>query len=410
MPGLKDINTVWRNVREVDLRPLQEAALRPVRIALVGAPGSGRRALATQIRSDPARPSTRTQSPVLIADLEATSGVLDADLVVLVLEATQKDTRQAQELARQWANMGKSVLVFVNRGDMVTEGQVLDQWVDWGRSAVLYGSAGDVDFLSKEFVPAVLHLLPERHAALGRQFPLFRVAIARRLISETCLSNAAYALSTGLAEVVPVLDLPLNVTDMIVLTKSQAFLVYKLGLLLGLSTRWQDYVTEFGGVIGGGFLWRQLARQLVGLIPVWGIVPKVAVAYAGTYVVGNAILQWYLTGRHLSRKQMRALYVEAFARGKQLARDLVSRVPRPGRRRREKEARSLPPGDERPAGKARFRPGRGKRKALPAGADSKVCASCGKPSAGDANFCQYCGQTLEDKSGVEAPDSGEVNP
>jgi hypothetical protein len=39
-----------------------------------------------------------------------------------------------------------------------------------------------------------------------------------------------------------VLDLPLNVTDMIVLAKSQAFLAYRLGLLGEVFARWQDYV------------------------------------------------------------------------------------------------------------------------------------------------------------------------
>jgi uncharacterized protein (DUF697 family) len=116
---------------------------------------------------------------------------------------------------------------------------------------------------------------------------------------------------------------------MIVLTKSQEFLAYKLGLIFGFSTRWQDYVSEFGGVIGGGFLWRQIARQLVGLIPVWGIIPKVAISYSGTYVVGHAILGWYLTGRHLTAKQMRALSSQAFTKGKDYARKLGGKLPKP---------------------------------------------------------------------------------
>ena len=187
----------------------------------------------------------------------------------------------------------------------------------WLTANVISGSANNTVSLRKEFVPATLELLPQVHIALGRQFPLFRVTVANQLINETCFSNAAYSFSTGLAEIVPVLDLPLNLTDLIVLTKSQAFMAYKLGLLVGFSTHWQDYVTEFGGVIGGGFVWRQAARSLIGLVPGWGIIPKVAVAYSGTYVVGHAILGWYLSGRHLSAKQMRDLSIQAFSRGKE---------------------------------------------------------------------------------------------
>jgi len=52
-------------------------------------------------------------------------------------------------------------------------------------------------------------------------FPVLRVPIARHIINDTCFTNAAYSLSTGLAEIVPVLNIPLTLTDMIVLTKNQ---------------------------------------------------------------------------------------------------------------------------------------------------------------------------------------------
>ena len=255
-------------------------------------------------------------------------------------------------------------------------------WVDWGQRRVIFGDAEQTNFLLDEFVPVVVELLPDRLISLARHFPLFRMAVAQKLINETSFSNAAYSLSTGLAEIVPVFDIPLNVADMVVLTKSQAFLVYRLGLALGLSLEWQDYVAEFGSVLGGGFLWRQLARSLVGLIPAWGIAPKVAVSYAGTYAVGNVVLQWYLTGRHVTRQQMQQFYAQAFERGKSIAADLLSRAPRPKLR--------LP----RPQLRLPFR-----RKPRPAAlpdpqATGQTCPSCGKSSAADATFCQYCGEPL----------------
>jgi len=234
---------------------------------------------------------------------------------------------------------------------------------------VVIGAPDDGEFLLKAFVPAVIRLLPEHLLALGRFFPLFRVPLAHQLIVDTSFANATYSLSTGIAEVVPVFDIPLNIADLLVLSKAQAFLVYKLGLSLGMSTRWQDYVAEFGSVLGSGFLWRQVARQLVGLIPAWGIIPKVAVSYAGTYVVGNVVLQWYLTGRHVSAQQMRQLYVQAFARGKNLASGLVKKLPRPRLRRSKKQA-------------------------LPSKIEGRACPQCGKTSSADAQFCQYCGQPL----------------
>jgi uncharacterized protein (DUF697 family) len=261
------------------------------------------------------------------------------------------------------------VLAFVNKIDLLGGQPLASSSEGWSMERVLQGSALAPVFMQNEFTPVIMELLPERHLALGRQFPLFRLAIAQQLINESCFANAVYSFSTGIAEVVPIFDIPLNITDTIVLTKAQAFLVYKLGLTLGLSTRWQDYLGEFGSVIGGGFLWRQLARMLIGLIPIWGIVPKVAVAYSGTYAVGQVVLQWYLTGRHITRQQMQALYTQALMSGKKIAQGMLSRLPRPRLGWRKKP--------------------------LPPALITKICPFCIKPNAPDANFCQYCGQSFQ---------------
>lgn len=390
MPALKDLGNIWKNLREVDLRPLREAALQGCRIALVGAAGSGRHTLADAMRRDPARADMYLQSPVLICDLDNIEAAEKAELIVVLLDVSGHDFERERTLVRQWNDAGKNVMVFCNKLDLLGDTN-LQQWDPGPEGRVLFGSALNVQFLHSQFVPAVMALLPERHLALGRQFPLFRLPIARQLINETCFSNAAYALSTGIAEVVPVLDLPLNVTDMIVLTKAQAFLAYKLGLTLGYSTRWQDYVAEFGGVVGSGFIWRQVARQLVGLVPVWGIIPKVAVSYSGTYVVGHAILQWYLTGRHITRQQMRDLYLQAFNRGKEIAQSLLAKAPRL-RLGKGQKAAALADGPARE--KRPFIPwGKRKQPALPE--PGRLCPQCAKLNAIDARFCQYCGKPLE---------------
>jgi hypothetical protein len=94
-------------------------------------------------------------------------------------------------------------------------------------------------------------------------------------------------------------------------------------------------------VIGGGFLFRQGARQLVGLIPVVGIVPKVAVAYAGTLAIGRAVVAWAAHGQALEPGAIKKLYRQALSRGKEVAQALVvqarERAPRRRwlRRRRE---------------------------------------------------------------------------
>jgi uncharacterized protein (DUF697 family) len=369
MASVKDVTNVWKNIREVDLRPIRDAALQPLKVAIVGAPGSGRRTLAGQMRIDPSRPAMQTQTPLLITDLDGAERGAGADLFILMIDVTSTDASREQALARAWVDAGRRVVVFLNKVDLFAGGGVLENWSTWQAYNVVYASANDSQSLLKNFVPAVLELLAELLMPLARQFPLFRAPVARQMINETSFSNAGYSLTTGLAGVVPALIVPMNISDMLVLSKAQAFLVYKLGLAFGFSTEWRDYLAEFGSIIGSGFMWRQLARQLVGLIPVWGIVPKVGVAYAGTYVVGHAVLRWYLTGKHVTPQQMREFYLQAFEKGKGVGRKLLQKRPRP-RLFRRRQALLNPP------------------------AGMKNCPSCGKPNAEDAIFCQYCGKSL----------------
>jgi uncharacterized protein (DUF697 family) len=373
LAGIKSITNVWDNVKEIDLRPLRQEALKLVKIAIVGAADSGRDRLAAQMSSDPRRPDVITiQADIPIFDLDKAEQAESAHLIILMLDARQSEIGVQKELARKWAAAEKPVLVFVNhikQGDRYSFGA----WTDWTQRRVVFGDVNDTEFLLDDFTQAMMDLLPGKLTALGRQYPLFRTPIAQALINDTSFSNAAYSVSTGLAEIIPIFDIPLNVADMVILTKAQAFLVYKLGLTLGLSLDWQDYVTEFGSVLGSGFLWRQLARSLIGLIPAWGIIPKVAVAYAGTYVVGKVVVQWYLTGRHVTRKQMNEFYQQAFARGKHVARNLVSKFPRP-------------------------KLGKRKPAALPAPQGKQVCPECDQESAADARYCQYCGHSFESKT------------
>ena len=178
-------------------------------------------------------------------------------------------------------------------------------------------------------VPQVLRALsPTLHLAVGRQLPVFRPAVIRGLVEEASRANALYAAGTGVAEIVPVLNIPLNVADTVVLSKNQLVMAYKVALAAGKSGQPQELIGEIIGVLGGGLLFRQVARGLVGLIPVWGIVPKVAVAYAGTQVVGTATSLWATEGRTVSAVEVRELYAGALTRGRQVAERLF-----PGRRK-----------------------------------------------------------------------------
>jgi uncharacterized protein (DUF697 family) len=366
MAAITQVKNFWDILTEIDVRPLIREASQGVSIALVGASGSGRATLADQMRRDPNRSDMETDSPVLILDLEHAEAALNAHLIVLMLDGENTDFSRQRDLARSWAGSGKRVLVFVNLLASPASPQALLPHLPWKARFVVYGPVTDAVFLQQNFVPMVIQILPDRLLALSRDFPLFRMPIARFLVSDTSLSNAAYSFATGLAEIVPILNIPFVVTDMFILTKNQAFLVYKLGLAFGFSTHWQDYWKEFGGILGFGFLWRQLARTLIGLIPGFGIIPKVGIAYAGTVVVGNAVMYWYLNEKHVTRNQINQVYTRALAQSRELIHRFTPKLPR----LRGTPKPKLP------------RPRKSKQK----------CDRCGRVSAPDAGFCQYCGQ------------------
>jgi hypothetical protein len=106
---------------------------------------------------------------------------------------------------------------------------------------------------------------------------------------------------------------------------------------------------EIIGVLGGGVLFRQIARQLVGLIPIAGLLPKVAIAYAGTYAIGRAMVAWTTEGRQITVDTVSSYTREGLVRGRALAEYLVDEAGTTGGRvaRRFDRFRRFLPGKRR---------------------------------------------------------------
>ena len=66
-------------------------------------------------------------------------------------------------------------------------------------------------------------------------------------------------------------------------------------------------------------------RELVGKIPFGGgLIPKAAVAFAGTYVVGLSLERYYRIGYGLTREERRREYESALAHGRTVAEVLLA--------------------------------------------------------------------------------------
>lgn len=321
MPRLTQLATLWRIVREVDLEAIRQHAEAPTRVLVVGETRGDADDLAALLVGP--HPEAAAWVTALGAE-EARGAVPPAggalvdgpDLVVLV--ARGRDWSNAlQSVRRAWLDRRARLVQVVLQagpepGTTRTQGETV--------SLALDGLAEDgLDHLAKALFAAVE---PDRRLSLARQFQPLRACAFTVLIDETAKANAGYAFSTGLAEVVPVLGVPLTIGDILVLTKNQLMMSYRIAMAAGKTGKASELVGEIVGVLGGGLLFRQVARQLAGMLPVIGIVPKVAVAYGGTWAIGRAVTIWATEGRKLTGDRLRQLSREGLARGRQVASSL----------------------------------------------------------------------------------------
>ncbi len=319
---------------EMDMSAIREEAKRSFRMAVIGEKGCDKEILIKRMKTDPRERKESVTS--VVSEYEFPLGeddyarLNDADLAIIVLDASREECPLEVKAFERLRERGVPILVCYYVVS-VQDSDVLPYINDhWPEAQVISVTAADHESLSTDFAPAVLDALSHLKLALARQLPLFREPVAARLIEETSFTNATYALGAGLAKMIPALHIPLNVADFLVLTKNQAVMAYKIALIMGVSARWRDVIPELASVVGAGFIWRQIARGLVGLIPGWGIIPKVAVAYAGTYVIGRAVYIWYATGEKLRPDQVKGLYKQALARGKMVARALLKGAEKKG--------------------------------------------------------------------------------
>ncbi len=155
--------------------------------------------------------------------------------------------------------------------------------------------------------------------------------VVNRLVGRVARENAFFCLVTGLPNVIPnLLELPWTVgefaTDTAFLTMNQIRLALMLAAVYGhpVGYRRKQKCCELAGIIAGAFGWRALARELIGKIPLGGgLIPKAAVAFAGTYVVGLSLDKFNRTGLRLSRQERREAYADAFVKGKETVAELT---------------------------------------------------------------------------------------
>jgi hypothetical protein len=175
-------------------------------------------------------------------------------------------------------------------------------------------------------IPLAMHILP------------FRQEVSKRIIKKVARENALFALATALPDIIPFVSLPWAVgefaSDTAVLTANQIRMAFLLAAASDRDFGYREQRSEIATVVLGAFGWRALARELVGKIPMGGgLIPKAAIAYAGTRVVGLSLERYYRIGAMYTREERRLAYQESLERGRTIAASLLNGLQRklPGR-------------------------------------------------------------------------------
>jgi uncharacterized protein (DUF697 family) len=190
-----------------------------------------------------------------------------------------------------------------------------------------------LESLRGRFLPHLVDCCRGIEVAVGRRLPALRETVCAKLTRDAAVNALKVAGASAVVDHVPLLGVVLGAfasgADMIAITGIQMTLMLNIGAAYGrdpdLSAMW-----EMLPIVGGGFGWRALARELAGFIPVGGVLIKAAIAYAGTVVVGEGVAYYYRHGRQMNAADAAHVYEEARASARTFARDLFARFRRNG--------------------------------------------------------------------------------
>jgi small GTP-binding protein len=238
------------------------------------------------------------------------SGMDIASVIVFLIDGTKGLQATDRELYETIKKLNKPTIVVVNKVDALS-GEDLGNKVA-NDVAVRLAVAGVIPVsgrtglnVADELIPAMIDASPEAALVIGRELPAYRRSAAQRIIRNATLVSLAAGL-----EPFPLVDIP-------ILLGNQIRLVFRLAALYGEpidtvnSTR---HLRELIGVMAGGLGLRFLAEQAAKMVPFGGDFISGAIAGAGTWAMGQVVLEYYESGKNISPQRLRLMYRDFYHR------------------------------------------------------------------------------------------------
>lgn len=294
----------WDALREINPNDIRTELSQPITVGFFGRPGSGRHSLARALLGTDSSELLGRGVSFNEVDSAAVASSGTLSLAFLLVDATEPDWTAERRLAGQLGTLGCPFFIVLTHADQLpTPAQGLpalrSQFPTHPPELTAVVDARNAEQVRARLLGRMLSSVPGLRLALAHQFTTLRRPVSEDLIREASRVNAQFAIMSSLPTLIPVLGLFLGgMADILVLTKNQAMLVFKLAAINGRDIDDRiGVLKEIMPVIGGAFVWRTAARTAVGLAPApIAALPKAAIAYLGTYVVGQSARYYYERG------------------------------------------------------------------------------------------------------------------
>ena len=308
---------------------VQAGARRPFKFFLCGDPGLISELRAVMLAGQDGG-TIPYEAAAALETLDAQRGVdtTDARAVICVARPADRGSLNLQRLTA----LRLPVFVLIVDRDAASASGPTQPPAAGGADEYVVGHVA-IETLRGRFLPHLIECCKGIEVAVGRRLPALRDTVSVKLTRDASMAALKVAGASAVVDHVPFLGVVLGAfasgADMMAITGIQMTLMLNIGATYGrdpdLSQMW-----ELLPVVGGGFGWRALARELSGFIPVGGVFIKAAIAYAGTTVVGEGVAFFYRNGRQMNREDASKIYDDAKASAMTFARDLLTRFRRNG--------------------------------------------------------------------------------
>ena len=207
------------------------------------------------------------------------------ELVILLMNGQTADGEVA-DVAQRATRTGAELMAFVDVSGL-TESAAralavqaeLSASLSPGQIGVFSDAADSVEL--RKILKLILDRIDGKSLSLAALVPAFRPLVVKSIIDEIAGENGI----VGAVAFLPASDMP-------VMTANQMRMIMKIAAAFGVTLSLKR-AKELLVVVGGGFTFRAVARQLVGLAPVAGWAVKGAIAYTGTRAMGALAAKYF---------------------------------------------------------------------------------------------------------------------